>query len=349
MKTISSRTIRSLWQGAVLLFLAGAAFSGRSVHAQATLKGSGSTFAYPVYSKWFVDYQKKDPSLNFEYEYSGSSAGIKAVLARTVDFGATDAVLSDAQLKEAQAKHILHLPTFAGAVVVTYNLPGNPALKLDASTIADLFLGKIARWNDERLAKLNPGVSLPDAPVDVVHRSDGSGTTNIFTEYLSKVSPEWKSAVGSGRSVNWPTGKGAKGNRGVVEAVKATPGALAYAEHAATTALGLPDATVQNSSGKFIRADVKSVGHALSAAVIPEDLRFDLTNAPGEEAYPIAGATWLLVHADTKDKARNRKLVQFLAWAMEKGDEVVLRMNCVPLSPDLKKQVVGKLKQLKTP
>ncbi len=330
---------------AICVFL----LSGLKAFAQATLKGAGSTFAYPVYSKWFGAYQKKDPSINFEYGYVGSSEGIKAILARTVDFGATDAVLSDAQLKEDHAKNILHIPTFAGAVVVTYNLPGKVQLQLDGATIADVFLGKITKWNDARLANLNPGIPLPDLAITIVHRSDGSGTTNIFTSYLSKVSPEWRNMVGAGRTVKWPAGQAAKGNKGVVEAVKALPGAVAYAEHAAATEQGLPDAIIQNSAGKFVRADAASVASALNSAAVPDDLRFDLTNPPGEQAYPIAGATWLLLQSDSKDKLQNKKLVQFLKWALGDGDEIVQRMGCVPLPEALKARSMSLLKRLKTP
>ena len=327
---------------------AGLLFACGDAAAQATLKGAGSTFAYPVYSKWFGAYQKKDVSVNFEYGYVGSSEGIKRILERTVDFGASDAVLSDEQIKQA-GSDILHIPTFAGAVVITYHLPGQPVIRLDAGTVADLFLGKITKWNDERLAKLNPDVSLPDIAITVVHRSDGSGTTSIFTEYLSKVSTEWKDTVGQGKTVKWPAGRGGKGNKEVAEIVKATPGAIAYAEHAIVHELGLPDASLKNRSGQFISVNIDSIRAALTTATIPDDLRFSLTDAPGADAYPIAGATWLLVYRKGPDLPKNRKMVQFLKWAMTDGDEIVRDKECAPLPQELKKRVLAKLKLIKTP
>ncbi len=322
--------------------IASLVFGAAAANAQATLKGGGSTFAYPVYSGWFSAYQKKDISVNFEYLYVGSSEGIKLVLADAVDFGATDAVLNDEQM---EAKKLLHVPTFAGAVVVTYSLPGNASLKLDGETISNIFLGKITKWNDTQIAMLNEGVNLPDTAITVIHRLDGSGTTNIFTEYLTQVSGEWKVKVGAGKSVKWPVGKGAKGNKGVVEAAKSTPGSITYAEHAAVIAASLPDAELKNQSGKFIRANPDSIRAALATANIPDDFRFSLTNAPGDQAYPIASATWLLVPEKSDDPVKSKKLVQFLKWALDEGDAVVREKNCAPLPDGLKKSVLAKLKK----
>lgn len=338
----------SLRRTAGLLILGGLLLWSGNASAQAHLKGAGSTFAYPVYSKWFAAYLKKDETVAFEYGYVGSSEGIRRVLAQEVDFGATDAVLSDAQM-QAEGKGLLHIPTFAGAVAVTYNLPGNPVLKLDGETLAHLFLGNITKWNDERVAKLNPDITLPDLAVTVVRRADGSGTTSVFTGYLSKVSQEWKEKVGAGKDVKWPTGKAAKGNKGVAELTKATPGAVAYAEHAAVAQVGLPDAALKNRAGKFTSATVDSIRASMATAVISEDLRFSLTDAPGETAYPIASATWLLVPAKGKDLAKNRKMVQFLTWALTAGDEIVQDKGCAPLPPELKRQVMTMLKRVQTP
>lgn len=340
------RKWRSAFAGVVALGLG--IFSAGEVSAQATLKGAGSTFAYPVYSKWFSAFQKKDGTVNFEYGYVGSSEGIRQVLAKEVEFGATDAPLSDAQLSN-EGKNILHIPTFAGGVVLAYNLPGQLKLKLDGETISDLFLGKITKWNDERLAKLNPEVALPDLAVTIVHRSEGSGTTSIFTEYLGKVSAEWKEKVGVGKAVKWPVGKGAKGNKGVVQAIKSTAGALGYAEHAVVVEFGLPDAAIKNRSGKYVHADVESVHAALATATIPDDLRFSLTDAPGDAAYPISGATWLLVPTKGEDLAKSRKLVQFLKWALSEGDEMVRQKGCAPLPEELQQMVLARLKRIKTP
>src|SRR3989440_4256573 len=243
-----------------------------SASAQMLINGAGATFPYPIYSKWFDEYAKVDPSVRFNYQSIGSGGGQKQILAQTVDFGASDGPMSDDNLAKAPGK-ILHIPTVAGADVVAYNLPGNPALKLDADAIAGIFLGQIKKWNDAKIAALNPGVSLPDQEIVVVHRSDGSGTTYIWTDYLSKISSEWKSKVGTNTSVNWPTGIGGKGNEGVAGQIKQKPGALGDVEMIYADPNKKPYAEGKNSSGKFLKP-----------------------NAPGADAYPICGATWLLVY-----------------------------------------------------
>jgi len=263
--------------------------------AQMMINGAGATFPYPIYSKWFDEYAKVDPSVRFNYQSIGSGGGQKQILAQTVDFGASDGPMTDDNLTKAPGK-ILHIPTVAGAVVLTYNLPGNPALKLDGDTIAGIFLGQIKKWNDPKLAALNSGANLPDQEIVVVHRSDGSGTTFIFTDYLSKVSSEWKEKVGNNTSVNWPAGIGGKGNEGVSGQVKQTPGAIGYVELIYATQNKMPYAEVKNSAGQFVKPTIDSVTAAIATANIPDDFRFSMTNAPGKDAYPICGATWLLVY-----------------------------------------------------
>src|SRR4029434_7356205 len=246
---------------------------------------------------------------------------IKQILAQTVDFGASDGPMSDENLSKAPGK-ILHIPTVAGAVVLTYNLAGNPSLKLDADTIAGIFLVKIKKWNDPKLTALNPGANLPDQEILVVHRSDGNGTTFIFTDYLSKVSGEWKAKAGNNTSINWPTGIGGKGNEGVSGQGKQTPGAVGYVELIYAKQNKMPYADVKNSAGEFVKATPDSVMAALATAEVPDDFRFSMTNAPGKDAYPVAGATWLLVYEQQKDAAKGKKLVEFLKWAAKDGEKM---------------------------
>src|SRR5436305_5063273 len=283
--------------------------------AQMTINGAGATFPYPIYSKWFDEYAKVDPSVRFNYQSIGSGGGQKQILAQTVDFGASDGPMSDDNLAKAPGK-ILHIPTVAGADVVAYNLPGDPALKLDAETIAGIFLGNVKKWNDAKITASNPGVSLPDQEIVVVHRSDGSGTTYIWTDYLSKVSAEWKQKVGTNTSVNWPTGIGGKGNEGVAGQIKQTPGALGYVELIYAIQNKMPYADVKNSAGAFVKATIESVTAAMDSAQIPDDCSISMTNAAGQNCYPIAGATWLLVYERQKDPAKGKKLVEFLKWSL---------------------------------
>src|ERR1700757_2652538 len=244
-----------------------------SASAQMAINGAGATFPYPVYSKWFDEYAKADPSVRFNYQSIGSGGGQKQILSQTVDFGASDGPMTDDNLSKAPGK-LLHIPTVAGAVVLVSNLPGNPALKLDADTIAGIFLGQIKKWNDPKLTALNPGVKLPDQDIVVVHRSDGSGTSYIWTDYLSKISPEWKTKVGTNTSVKWPTGLGGKGNEGVSGQVKQTPGALGYVELIYAIQNKMPYASIKNSAGEFLKPTLESVTAAMATANIPEDFRF---------------------------------------------------------------------------
>jgi len=329
-----------------LLGLAIALGLSASASAQMMINGAGATFPYPIYSKWFDEYAKVDPSVRFNYQSIGSGGGQKQILAQTVDFGASDGPMTDDNLSKAAGK-ILHIPTVAGADVVAYNLPGNPALKFDADTIAGIFLGQIKKWNDPKIAATNPGVKLPDKDIVVVHRSDGSGTTFIFTDYLSKISPEWKQKVGTNTSVNWPTGIGGKGNEGVSGQVKQTPGALGYVELIYAVQNKMPYAEVKNSAGKFVKPSLESITAALATAEIPDDFRFSITNSPGPDAYPISGATWLLVYEQQKDAAKGKKLVEFLKWAAKDGEKMATDLQYAPLPDNLQERVLKRIDEIK--
>jgi len=310
------------------------------------INGAGATFPYPIYSKWFDEYAKVDPSVRFNYQSIGSGGGQKQIMAQTVDFGASDGPMSDDNLSKAPGK-ILHIPTVAGAVVVTYNLEGNPALKLDADTIAGIFLGTIKKWNDPKIAATNTGTKLPDQDIVVVHRSDGSGTTFIFTDYLSKVSSEWKSKAGTNTSVSWPTGIGGKGNEGVSGQVKQTPGAIGYVELIYAIQNKMPYADIKNSAGEFVKPTLDSVTAALATASVPDDFRFSMTNATGKDAYPIAGATWLLVYQQQKDATKGKKLVEFLKWALTKGETMAKDLDYAALPDGVQQRVLKRIDEIK--
>jgi phosphate transport system substrate-binding protein len=314
--------------------------------AQLMINGAGATFPYPIYSKWFDEYAKVDPSVRFNYQSIGSGGGQKQILAQTVDFGASDGPMSDDNLAKAPGK-LLHIPTVAGADAVAYNLPGNPALKLDADAIAGIFLGQIKKWNDPKITALNPGATVPDQEILVVHRSDGSGTTYIWTDYLSKISPEWKTKVGTNTSVNWPTGIGGKGNEGVAGQIKQTPGALGYVELIYAVQNKMPYADVKNSAGNFVKPSLESVTAALATADIPDDFRFSMTNAPGKDAYPIAGATWLLVYQQQKDATKGKKLVEFLKWALTDGEKMAKDLQYAPLPESVQQRVLKRIDEIK--
>ncbi len=317
-----------------------------SASAQMTINGAGATFPYPIYSKWFDEYAKVDPSVRFNYQSIGSGGGQKQITAQTVDFGASDGPMSDENLAKAPGK-ILHIPTVAGADVVAYNLPESPALKLDADAIAGIFLGQMKKWNDPKIATLNSGVNLPDQEIVVVHRSDGSGTTYIWTDYLSKISAEWKTKVGTNTSVNWPTGLGGKGNEGVAGQIKQTPGALGYVELIYAIQNKMPYAEVKNSAGNYVKPSVESITAAITTAQIPDDFRFSMTNAPGSNSYPIAGATWLLVYEEQKDGAKGKKLVEFLKWALTKGEDMTKQLDYAPLPAELRERVLKRVGEIK--
>ena len=302
--------------------------------AGSALTGAGATFPNPIYGKWFSEYNKKT-GIQINYQSIGSGGGIKQFTEGTVDFGATDGPMTEAQLAAVQG-NVLHLPTVMGAVVLTYNLPaaGATQLKLDGPTIADIFLGKITRWNDRRLVAANPGVSLPNQDIIVVHRSDGSGTSYIFTDYLSKVSPEWKSKVGNANSVNWPAGLGGKGNEGVTQQVKQSEGAIGYVELIYAISNQLSYAQVKNAAGAFIVPSLASVtAAAASATFAPNtDFRVSITDAPGADAYPISSFTWLLVKPDMADEAKGKSLKSFLDWMVtDEAQQMAAELHYAPL------------------
>src|SRR5881398_2489944 len=334
------------YRSKILLGLTIAFGLSATASAQMMINGAGATFPYPIYSKWFDEYAKVDPSVRFNYQSIGSGGGQKQILAQTVDFGASDGPMSDDNLSKASGK-ILHIPTVAGAVVITYNLESNPAPKLNADTIAGIFLGTIKKWNDPKIAATNPGIKLPDKDIVVVHRSDGSGTTFIFTDYLSKVSSEWKSKAGTNTSVNWPTGIGGKGNEGVSGQVKQTPGAIGYVELIYAIQNKMPYAEVKNSAGQFMKATIDSVTAALATAEIPDDFRFSMTNAPGKDAYPICGATWLLVYEQQKDPAKGKKLVEFLKWTAKDGEKMAKDLDYAPLPETVQERVLKRIDDIK--
>lgn len=330
-----------------ILFLAAlSAFSITAASAQMLINGAGATFPYPIYSKWFDSYAKVDPSVRFNYQSIGSGGGQKQILEQTVNFGASDGPMSDENLAKAPGK-LFHIPTVAGADVVSYNVHGLTSLKLDGPVLADIFLGKITKWNDSRLVALNPGAKLPNTDIVVVHRSDGSGTTYIFVDYLSHISEEWKTKVGTNTSVKWPTGLGGKGNEGVAGQIKQIPGAIGYIELAYAKQNKLPYADIKNAAGNFITASLESVTEALATADIPDDFRFSMVNPPGAKAYPIAGATWLLVYQNQKDAAKGKKLVEFLRWAYNDGEKMATTLDYAPLPGNVIKRVLARIDEIK--
>jgi phosphate transport system substrate-binding protein len=318
---------------------------GAEVSAQMLINGAGATFPYPIYSKWFDAYTRVDPSVRFNYQSIGSGGGQKQILEQTVDFGASDGPMSDENLAKAPGK-LLHIPTVAGADVVSYNLPGSPKLKLDGDSIVAIFMGKITKWNDAQIAAQNPGVSLPAQDIVVVHRSDGSGTTYIFTDYLSSVSSAWSREVGKGTSVKWPVGLGGKGNEGVAGLIKQTPGAIGYVELIYALQTKLAYADLKNADGKYITPSLESVTAAMATAKVPDDFRFSMVNAPGPDAYPIAGATWLLVYERQKDAAKGKKLVEFLKWALTDGEKMARDLDYAPLPDNLQKRVLQRVGEI---
>jgi len=312
------------------------------------INGAGATFPYPIYSKWFSEYNKLHPDVEVNYQSIGSGGGIRQLTAETVFFGATDGPMTDEQLKGAPAK-VLHFPTVLGGVVPIYNLPGVGELRFTGPVIADMVLGKITKWNDPALVKLNPGAKLPATDVAIVHRSDGSGTTYIFVDYLSKVSPEFHQKVGVATSVNWPTGVGGKGNEGVAGLVKQTPGAFGYVELIYALQNKIDFGSVQNQAGEFVRSSLESVtaAAASAASAMPEDFRVSITNAPGKGVYPISSFTWLLFYEDPKDKKSAKVMVDFLKWALTDGQRYTKDLGYAPVPQNvvsLEMKAVGKIK-----
>lgn len=329
---------------------AAVAVASASLTAQTVqITGAGATFPYPIYSKWFSAYNKLHPNVQINYQSIGSGGGIRQVTNRTVFFGATDGPMTPDQLLAAPGK-ILHFPTVLGADVPVYNLAGvTTQLKFSGPLLADIFLGKITKWNDQAIATLNPGVSLPGTDITVVHRSDGSGTTYIWVDYLSKVSPEWKKRVGVNTSVNWPVGVGGKGNEGVAGLVKQTPGSIGYVELIYASQTKITYGAVQNAAGKFVTASPQSVTAAAAAAAkqMPADFRVSITNAPGEGAYPISSFTWLLLYEDPKDKAQGKIMVDFMKWALTDGQKFASELGYAPLPQSVVDMEMKALQKIK--
>jgi len=315
---------------------------------QTTLNGAGATFPYPMYSKWFSEYRKAHPDVEINYQSIGSGGGIRQVLAGTVDFGATDGPMTDEQLSQTKTK-ILHIPTVLGADVPAYNIPGvTEELKFTPDVLAGIFLGKITSWNDPALAKINPGVNLPNQPIIVIHRSDGSGTTYIWTDYLSKVSSEWANGPGKGTSVKWPVGLGGKGNEGVAGQIRQLQGSIGYVELIYAVQNKIPYGTVKNAAGNFVKASLESVtAAAASVKSMPADFRVSITNAPGKDAYPISSFTWLLIPEKSKDPSKGKTLADFLNWMVDDGQKMTAELAYAPLPENVATKVKAAIKQVK--
>jgi phosphate transport system substrate-binding protein len=313
------------------------------------INGAGATFPYPIYSKWFSEYNKLYPGAEINYQSIGSGGGIRQLINQTVFFGATDGPMTDEQLQAAPGR-VLHFPTVLGGVVPIYNVPGvNTELKFTGDLVARVILGKIAKWNDPAIAAINPGVNLPGTDITVCHRSDGSGTTYIFVDYLSKISPDFKKTVGVATSVNWPVGVGGKGNEGVAGLVKQTPGSIGYVELIYALQNKIDIGSVQNMDGEFVKASVESVTAAASAAAaqMPKDFRVSITNAPGKGVYPISSFTWLLFYENPQDKQRAKIMVDFMKWALTEGQKYAPELGYAPLPEAVVKLEMEALKRIR--
>jgi phosphate transport system substrate-binding protein len=313
-----------------------------------TLNGAGATFPYPMYSKWFSEYHKAHPDIEINYQSIGSGGGIRQVLAQTVDFGASDGPMTDEQLAQAKVK-ILHIPTVLGAVVPAYNVAGvTQELRFSPTTITGICSGKISNWNDKAIAKDNPGVKLPDKTIIVIHRSDGSGTNYIFTDYLSKVSSDWKDQVGKGTSVRWPVGLGGKGNEGVAGMIRQMDGSFGYVELIYAVQNHIPYGTVQNAAGTWLKGSLEgATAAAASVKNMPADFRVSITNAPGKDAYPISSFTWLLIPTQSKDAARGKIIVDFLNWMLDNGEKMTTDLAYAPLPDNVATKVRETIKQVR--
>jgi phosphate transport system substrate-binding protein len=318
------------------------------VFGQTTLYGAGATFPNPMYSKWFAEYSKLHPDVQINYQPIGSGGGIRQVTAGTVDFGASDMPMTDKQLQDAKMK-ILNIPTVLGAVVPAYNIPGvSGEVKFTPEVLSGIFLGKISRWNDKAIASANPGMNFPDKEIIVVHRSDGSGTSFIWTDYLSKVSPDWKAQVGADTSVKWPVGMGGKGNEGVSGLVHQLSGSIGYVELIYAVQQKINYGSVRNSSGNFVKASLETVTAAAgSAPKMPADFRVSITNAPGKDAYPISSFTWLLIPTPSKDPNKGKILQDFLGWMVTDGQHMTSALTYAPLPDNVAAKVKEAIKQVK--
>lgn len=334
---------------ALVLLVAAAAASQAS--AETVLRGAGATFPYPLYSKWFRDYATVDPSVSFSYDAIGSGGGIRRIMDQAADFGASDKYLSDEELKGAPAK-LLHIPTVMGAVAVTYNLPGvGSGVKLTPEVLASIYLGEITRWNDPLLSRSNPGLRLPEEPITVVYRSDSSGTSSIFTDYLSNINTEWAQKIGKGTSVAWPVGVGAKGSSEVVKQIVGTPYTIGYVEIAYALENGLASAQLRNRSGQFVKPTMLATRAAAVSAMkkVKGDYRISLVNQPGKDAYPIVGLTWLLVYQQQKDAEKGKKLVDFLNWELKHAEKMTSTLYYTPLPERLADMVEKTIKSISYP
>jgi phosphate transport system substrate-binding protein len=333
----------------VLFFaLAVSLTAGSALAESVQIDGAGATFPYPIYSKWFSEYNKLHPSVLINYQSIGSGGGIRQLMSRTVFFGASDGPMTDEQLRAAPDA-VLHLPMVLGGIVPVYNIPGVSAeLKFTGPLLADVILGKITRWNDPALVRENPGVSLPNQEITVVHRADGSGTTYIFVDYLSKISPEFKQRVGVGPSVSWPTGIGGKGNEGVAGLVRQTPGALGYVELIYALQNKIAFGSVKNAAGEYVRASLESVTAAAAGTAdrMPPDFRVSITNASGKGVYPISSFTWLLLFEHPQDKQRAKLMVDFAKWALAEGQKYCAGLGYAPLPPNVVKLELAALKRI---
>ena len=324
---------------------------GRSGFADMLVNGAGATFPYPIYSKWFDVYAKENPGIKFNYQSIGSGGGIRMLSNRTVDICASDAPMTDQQLSEAPGK-VLHFPSVMGADVLAYNLPGfTGTMRLTGPVIADIFLGKITKWDDDKIKALNPGAALPSQDIVVCHRSDGSGTTYIFVDYLSKVSPSWASDVGKGTSVKWPVGLGGKGNEGVTALVQQTPGAIGYIELIYALNNKIPFAEVQNKAGNWVQASLDGVTAAAASVAgnMPDDFRVSITDAPGANAYPISSFTWLLVYQKQTSKDVGEQVVKFLHWALTEGQKYAPDLKYAPLPAEVVQKETAQIQQIQIP
>jgi len=313
-----------------------------------SLTGAGATFPYPLYSKWISEYNKQNPNVKINYQSIGSGGGIRQITANTVDFGATDAPMNDDEAKQASGK-LLHIPATIGAVVVAYNVPEvTGALKLAPEVLVDIYAGKIKRWNDPKIKADNADAKLPAKDISVVYRTDGSGTTAVFTDYLGKVSPEWKEKVGVGKVVKWPTGLGAKGNEGVTGQVKTTPYTIGYIERAYASQNKLPMAELRNKAGKFVAPSIEAMSAAADAVEVPEQLFVSLSNADGEAAYPITSYSYLLVYEDAKDAVKGEALAKYLWWGLHEGQKFAKDLDYAPIPAKVLAKVEARLKELRS-
>jgi phosphate transport system substrate-binding protein len=343
MKILSLRSWRLALAGAFVI-----ALGATGIAQKVQINGAGATFPYPIYSKWFSEYNKLHPEVEINYQSIGSGGGIRQITNQTVFFGATDGPMTPQQLLDAPGK-ILHFPTVLGADVPVYNVPGVNNLKFTGQLLVDMFMGKITKWNDPSVAKVNPGVNLPNMAVTVVHRSDGSGTTYIWVDYLAKVSQEWRQKVGVATSVNWPVGLGGAGNEGVAGLVKQTPGTLGYVELIYALQNNISYGPVQNMAGQFVNASVASVTAAATAAAsqMPADFRVSITNAPGQDTYPISSFTWLLFYDNPKNKKFAQTMVDFMKWALADGQKFAGDLGYAPLPANVVQLELEALKKIK--